>query len=638
LTSGRGGAAESDTAPGDTTLRYLPIGAKEGFPMTHQVLRFGALPLILFAAASCTGTIDATQGGPDNQGSGASGGTNPTGAGGSGSTPGAGTGGSSPTTGGAGGAVTTGGAGGTGGSLPTAGTGSSTAIPDPASSIKLEGAPAYYRVMRLTNEQWTNSVQSVLRLPSAPTLAEAFQNAVSGLNDFDNNELLLGIDSRGWTDFQAAAESLATLVTSDAALLSGVYPGMDANGFITTVGRRAYRRPLTPAEVTAFQALFDSGAALSGNRSAFAKGASVVLEAMLQSPHFLYRTELGAAGAPLSGYELAAKLSLWLRNTTPDDALLDGASAGSLDTVDGVAAAAQQLLEDPAARSVMRTFHSQLLHFDQFSQLSKVGVANWDATIKDELAESSFLFFDRLFSQGLGVADMFRSTTGFVGPRMAALLGGGNAPPAGTFAERDFSGTGTGYFTQLPFLMLHANNANPNSIIRGVSMAIDVLCSPLGPPEDVVPPLPQRQPGQTNRQVVNEHTSKCGLACHNAIINPLGFAFENFDGMGKFRDVEEYPGETLTIDASGTFEFAGGTKSWQDADGFMEILAAEPQSHICYSRKIASYGLQRDIVVADAPLLTTLATASLSSNASLKQLMLALVRQDAFRTRVGGVQ
>jgi hypothetical protein len=233
---------------------------------------------------------------------------------------------------------------------------------------------------------------------------------------------------------------------------------------------------------------------------------------------------------------------------------------------------------------------------------------------------------------------MFLSTTGFVGPRMAALLGGGNAPQAGTFAERDFTGTRTGFFTQLPFLMLHARNANPDPIHRGVSMALDVLCAPLGPPEEEVPPLPQRQPGQTNRDVVNEHTRQCGLACHNAMINPLGFAFENFDGMGQFRETEVYPTETLTVDPSGTFEFAGGAKTWQDADSFMQALADDPQSHMCYSKKLASFGLQRDIIVADAPLIGVMATTSVSSTPSLKQLMLALVRQDAFRIRVGGVQ
>jgi hypothetical protein len=605
-------------------------GDKEGLTMTHHFLRYAVLPLVVVATA-CTAKVD---GGspidPVGSGSGGSSGNNPTGVGGASASGGKGSGGTA--------GQGTGGTGGT--SLPTAGAGgTSSLVPDPATSINLEGAPTYYRVVRITNEQWTNSVQTVLRLQTPPTtVSEAFQAAVPGMTDFTNNEVLLSVDLRAWTDFRAAAEAIATTVTSDAALLSGVYPGTDAPGFISTVGRRAYRRPLTPAEVSAYQTLFDAGAAMTGDKSAFAKGAMVVLETMFQSPHFLYRTELGAEGTPLSSYEVAAKLSLWLRNATPDDALLDAAATpGNLDTADGVAAVAQQMLEQPAAKAVMRDFHRQILDFDAFEDLSKTGVQNYDESINPELAESSYLFFDRIFSQGLGVADIYLSTTGFVGPEMAQLLGGGNAPPAGSYAERDFTGTRKGYFTQLPFLMLHARNAGPDSIHRGVSMALDMLCAPLGFFEGEIPPLPARKAGQTNRIVVDEHTRQCGLACHNAMINPLGFAFENFDGMGKFRDAEEYSTETLTIDASGTFDFAGGTKTWQDADGFMELLASEPQSHICYAKKLAGYGLQRDIVVADSPLLSAIATASVSS-ASLKELMLTLVKQDAFRTRVGGVQ
>jgi hypothetical protein len=371
-------------------------------------------------------------------------------------------------------------------------------------------------VLRLTNEQWTNSVQNILALPAPPTVGEAFQDAVSGTTDFTNNELVLDIDSRRWSDYQAAAETLAAEVAGDPATLSRVYAGTDRAGFIASVGRRVYRRPLAPDEIAGYQALFDMGSVMTGSQSAFAKGASVVLEAMLQSPHFLYRTELEPTGAPLTGYEIAAKLSLWLRNTTPNDALLDAAGRGELDTAAGIVAIAQRMLEEPAATAVMREFHGQLLHLKRFSELSKVGVASYDEAINPELAEASNLFFDRIFSQGLGVQDIFLSTIGFVGPRMATLYGitGGGAG----LAQHDLGSARLGYFTQLPFLMLYAHNDGPDAIHRGVSMSLDVLCAPLGPPAAEIPPLPVAKPGQTNRQRVDEHTSLCGGACHNEMI------------------------------------------------------------------------------------------------------------------------
>jgi hypothetical protein len=564
--------------------------------MMLRFLKTGPLALAMLAAA-CTGTLS----GPDGGGSDGS-----------------------PTTG-------------PGGTTTPGGTGEPNAIATAAAGkLNMKGSPAYYRVVRLTNEQWTNSVQNVLALPARPTNAEAFQSAVSGTTDFTNNELVLDIDSRAWSDYEAAAEALAAQVTSDAAQLSKIYPGSDAAGFIATVGRRIYRRPLTPAETDSYQKLFDLGPSQAGSQSAFAKGAGLVLEAMLQSPYFLYRTELGAVNAPLSSYEIAAKLSLWLRNAGPDDALLDSAGAGKLDSADGAAAAAQKLPEDPAAKAVMRTFHGEFLHFNKFSQLSKVGVPSYDPAINPDLAESSYLFFDRIFSQGQGVRDIFLSSTGYVSTNMATLYG--SSAPASGFEERDLGPSRIGYFLQLPFLVLYGHNDDPDSIHRGVSMSLDVLCAPLGPPAPVIPPLPEPMPGQTNRMRVDAHTSGCGTVCHNNMINPLGFAFENFDGMGQYREQEQNRDQLLPVDSSGSFVFTDGTKSWKNATEFMHVLADDPQTHLCYAKKLASFGLQRDVIEADLPMLGELASASAASTGSVKQVILSLVKQNAFRLRAGGAQ
>jgi len=577
--------------------------------MTLRFLSFGVLGLVAVCGA-CTASIsDPGPGGTNGTtGPGATNNGGPGSPTGGGSTPGT----SAPV-----------------GSIPAGATG----------KLDVKGSPAYYRVLRLTNEQWTNSVQSILGLASPPTQADTFQNAVSGTSDFTNNELVLDIDSRGWSDFQAAAEALAKQVTSDATLLSKLYSGTDGAGFITSVGRRVYRRPLTTAEAASYQKLFDMGPSLSGTQSAFAKGAEVVLEGMLQSPYFLYRNELGAAGAPLSGYEMATKLSLWLRNTTPDNALLDAAAGpGKLDTAAGAAAAAKQMLDDPAAKAVMRKFHGEFLHFDRFANLSKVGVASYNTALNPELAESSYLFFDKIFSQGLGVKDIFLSSTGFVGANMAPLYGGGMAAPASGFVERDLGSNRSGYFMQLPFLTLYAHNGDPDSIHRGVSMSLDVLCAPLGPPAAVIPPLPAVMPGQTNRMRVDAHTKGCGTVCHNNMINPLGFAFENFDGMGQYRETEKNGNEDLPIDASGSFDFVDGTKTYKNAAELMKVLAADQQAHLCYTKKLASYGLQRDVVESDLALLDQLSKTSESASGSVKQVMLDLIQQDSFRVRSGGAQ
>jgi len=526
-----------------------------------------------------------------------------------------------------------------GAGLTAAGGDSSTPNTLPA-KLDLSGAPKYYRVIRLSNEQWANSVKTVLSLATPTNLAENFRSSVSGNSDFSNNELFLDIDNSSWQDFQAAAETLADQVTASDATLAKAYPGKDAAGLISTLGRRAYRRPLTSAEQSKYMTMYNAGSTMSGSRSAFAKGAALVIRTLLQSPNFLFRTELGTAAQPLSAFEMAAKLSLWLKNTTPDDTLLDAAAGSTtLNTPDGVVAAAKTMLEDAAAAKVMRSFHGQFLHLDLFSSITKDMVQDFNQAIGPELTESSYLFFDKIFSKGLGVKDIFLSTSGFVGPKMAAVYGNGVTVPSSGYSEQPLGANRIGFFTQLPYLMYWARNGEPDSIHRGVTLNIDVLCATLGPPSIVLPNLPPRQPGQTNRQVVDLTTSGCGLACHNAMINPIGFAFEHYDGMGRYRTTEkDITGAELPIDSSGTYTFTDGTKNYKDASELMQAIANGQQAHACYAKKIASYGLQRDVVEADMPLLTTLASPSMSGGSSVKQMILDLVKQDAFRIRSGGAQ
>ena len=249
--------------------------------------------------------------------------------------------------------------------------------------------------------------------------------------------MVLGFDARNWSDFQAASETLAAQVTATDAALAKVYSGTDAAGFISTVGRRAYRRPLTSAEQATYMTLYNQGSSLMGTRSTFAKGASLVIRAMLQSPYFLYRTELGAKGAPLNGYEMAAKLSLWLRGTDPERraAGLWRPGTGKLDTADGAAALATTMLGEPAATTVDAPVPRRDPALRRLRRRSrKVGVSSYKTALNAEYQESSYRFFDKIFTQGLGVKDILTSTSGFVGPGMAALYGV-TAPASGVTRE-----------------------------------------------------------------------------------------------------------------------------------------------------------------------------------------------------------
>ena len=497
--------------------------------------------------------------------------------------------------------------------------------------MSLEGDPIYTRFMRLTNDQWQRAVQDTLALSAAPDAAQSFEHAVAGTTDFANNEHVLSVTNALWQSYRLASEQAAQLATGSSQALAGIYTGTDATGFIRKLGRRAFRRPLTSQEEQSYAALFSAGQAMSGTGTPFAKGAALVIRGLFQSPYFLYRTELGNDGAPLNGYEIASKLSFCLLGTTPSDALLDVAAAGQLDTAEGVVPAAMQMLEQPSAALTMQQFHRELLHFDRYSTISKIGVAGYTEALNGELEQSSYLFFDRIFQKGLGLRDMLTSTVGYVGPGMARLYG--VPAPASGFAERDLGPARAGYFTQLPFLALYAFNEQPDPIHRGLTLNLEFLCADPGKPAVELPPIPPLKPGQTNREMITTLTSGCGQQCHTYYINPLGFAFESFDGMGRVRSMDN----GRPIDTAAAYPFAEGVKEFADAPQLMQLMAGSKQAHACYSKKIASYALQRDIVQTDLPTLDALTRVSMGGG-SIKQVMLGLVKDPAFRTRLGGMR
>jgi hypothetical protein len=527
-----------------------------------------------------------------------------------------------------------------------------------ALTMELDGSPIFARTLRLTHSQWERSVEYLLQLDGPTGHLEDLAEDAAAVKDFTNNEERLVVSGPLWSDYQAAASDLATALANDSARLSAIYSGTDAQGFIETFGRRAFRRPLTAEEVSSYQALFDLGASLSiGGSDEFARGAGTVVEAMLQSPHFLYRVELTAPGARLNGYEIAAKLSLLLRGVTPDDALLDQAASGEFDSAAGIESAATQMVEEPNMVEVMREYHSEMLRFNRFEQIIKdtQTVPEYDPELNAELEEASFMFFDRIFTENLGVRDILLSNVGYSGPLMTQLYDGaaaggtqvgggqfgggfgGTAPAEEGMTERQFEADRPGFFTQLPFLILNSINQHPDSIHRGTAMNLEVLCAPVPPPTAQGVTLVEAEPDWTNRDRV-EATSgdgTCGAACHGVYINPLGYAFENFDGMGRARDTDN----GQPVDTTGTYPFVEGSQSFDGAPALMQIMADGEQAHACYAKHLAGYALQRDLTEADRPLVDAVTAASRASDSSIKQLILALVKDEGFAMRaVGGEQ
>jgi Protein of unknown function (DUF1595)/Protein of unknown function (DUF1587) len=207
--------------------------------------------------------------------------------------------------------------GGTGGG-PKGGTGGTATEPAP------ELVPKSSRLARLSHTQWENTTRDLLFLPQKSALTATFTGDAA-IGRFDNGGGTLRVTDGLFTDYQSAAENLANRVANDAALRAKILPAnlptdaaMRANAFVTTFGRRAFRRTLNAAELTRYTTLFGQGNTLYGTTDALISGVRAVVEAMLQSPHFLYRTELQTGGSkptPLTSHEIAARLSYAIVNT-----------------------------------------------------------------------------------------------------------------------------------------------------------------------------------------------------------------------------------------------------------------------------------------------------------------------------------
>jgi len=290
---------------------------------------------------------------------------------------------------------------------------------------------------------------------------------------------------------------------------------------------------------------------------------------------------------------------------------------------------AKKMLEDSAAVASIRAMHTQLYKLDLIDTITKDNVQGYSDGLKAEFTTAANSFFDFVYTQNLGVKDLLTTNVGFAGPLMASLYG---VKVTGTAVQQVALADRMGWYSQAPFLTLWALNDEPDSIHRGVRINFDTLCVELVQPNQVLPSVPALAASQTNRERYEALTNTCGIPCHTVYINPVGFAFENFDGVGRYRTTDN--GEP--VDTTGSYPFADGTQSYSGAPELMQIIANGEQAHQCWAKKMASYALERDVVETERPVVEQLGSVSQQSGGSLKAVMLALIQSDAFRTHVGG--
>lgn len=549
------------------------------------------------------------------------------------------------------------------GAAPNAGMGSGSGATDSSEmggvgdSRTPNGVGYSTRFPKLSNAQWERSVQDLLRLDQPSNLSDSFTQE-PGDKGYDNvGAATLTVSGDAWTRYQSAAETLAEQVSADAAKLAKILPsGTFANdtargdAFIAQFGARAYRRPLTSAEKQAYAALFAQGPALVGG-SALNAGVRLVLEALLQSPSFLYRVESATNDknkndplAALSSYEMATRLSYALTGTTPNDELLKAADAGELSSEQGIVKWAGKLLDAPAARALLLSFHEQTFSIAAYGTQDKDAALKFDAeALAPALKEEAERFLGLAIDQGGGIAQLLTSPITFVNQDTAALYGLSGVTGAGLVQRTLDEKTRAGLFTQLGFLTKNATRTGSDPVHRGLTILRKVLCDEPDPPPMMFE-LPKPMPGLTTRQVY-ERSTACGVGCHDTLINPPGFAFEGFDTLGSVRTMEE----GKPIDATGTLTLRDGftaqeklshptTKiSFNGAVELMARLVEQPRVHECYARNFMKYVLAREVQPVERGASSALGEQS-HKTGSMRALLLSLVKLTTFRSRVSDPQ
>ena len=501
-----------------------------------------------------------------------------------------------------------------------------------------EPKPGVSPIRRLTAFEYDNTVADLLGDNSAPGADFPDQ----GGSGFDNNADVGGVTRLAAEKYMQAAEALSATAVADLPGLLDCDPTGDeagcVHGWIESFGRKAWRRPLDADEVDAMVELYDDTRA----GRTVAAGVEVTLQAFLQSPHFLYRVEFGGAEAGpdavlLGDYEMATRLSYFLWGTTPDDALLDAADAGELSTPDEVEDQARRMLEDPRTRRMALHFYGQWLSFHEAPGLSKDPGAfpEWTTEIGELQQQEAEAFIDHvLWEDDAKLSTLLTARYTFANDALAEFYG--ISGPTGSSFEK-VNGEGirhAGILTLGGIMSVHAKANQTSPVTRGLYIREGLLCTPPPPPpDDVDIMVPDVDADATTRERYAQHREDPACSACHELMDPLGFAMENIDGAGRWRDTEN----GKPVDASGTLISSDVDGDFNDARELAEMLAESAMVQECVAQSWFRFAYGRaESEENDECALGQLYYALEQSDGDLKELLVALTQTDAFLYRPGG--
>jgi hypothetical protein len=498
--------------------------------------------------------------------------------------------------------------------------------------------PAQMGAQRLTQVQYRNAIHDLFGDDIAvPTSLEP-DTTLNGFVSIGASQS--SISSRGVEQYEDAAFKIAAMVTADEARLARVLPckpakvddAACAEAFARSFGRRAWRRPLGDDEVAAITDVTVKAGATLGD---FKRGLEFGIAALLQAPSFLYRAPAGepdpahAGKRRLTGHELASRLSFFLWNSIPDEALLDAADQGLLTTDRGLAEQVFRMMESPRAKQGLRNFVTEYLGLAALDTLSKDPTifTYYSPDVGPAAREEILLGFERVaFDLDADFRQIFLTRTTFVNPKLASMYRV-PAPEDEGFGQVVLPTTSLrrGLLGAIGILALYAHPTSSSATLRGKFVRTVLLCDGIPPPPvDVNTALPEPSgTAKTLRDRVKEHLSNpmCN-GCHRSM-DPIGLGLENFDGLGLAR--AEDNGEV--IDASGELD-------GQHFDGPVSLahaIAEHPKVPECFVKNMYRYATSFVEGPEEKAMLEGLTQEFEASGHRMKALMIAIATSPAFR-------
>ncbi len=503
-----------------------------------------------------------------------------------------------------------------------------------------EPAPAV--MARLTAAQHRNALEDIFG-PDLPR-TEVEQDTNPHLF-FSIGATTTTLTERGVEQYGDAALKVAEVVFSDPARREALIgcalaaPDDDcARGFLARIGRSIMRRPLTDEELGRWLGL--SRAVVEGEPGAEpALGLRVAVAGMMQSPHFLYRVEIGEpiVGADPSrrrytAWEMAQRLSFLVWNSTPDEALLDAAARGELLDEGSVRQHALRMLDAPRARVSAQSFFAQYLDLSRLDGVDRDPALypGYSPTLPAAMrTELQLLVDDVVFRRNGDMRELFFAPRGFVNDELAALYevdAPGASPVSFVPVEFPDDSPRAGILTLGAFLAMNAHPTETSPTLRGKYIRERVLCQTVpAPPDDVDLNLDDMgaEP-QTLRERLERHRLDPACRDCHAFIDPPGFLFEHFDSIGRFRT----QADGFDLDTSGDLDGVG----LADARDLAALLAGDPRLPACVVRQLYRHANGRLEAPSEEAAIVDLQAAFEAQGFRFRDLLLALATSEGFRT------